>query len=446
MVSFNFYLDKPFKSGHTKEIQYLKREGLPYHKYYYPNPTPIYLWVTFNKKQKFKLHSGEKIKPKDWNFTSKEVKSNALGALEINDYLIDFKREVVHRYREIIKTDPDISYEDLKELLKNKKGNQSPAFEAKKTALEHYSEFMELKELEVKEITMKKYRTLQKVLGEFLEDGNKYFGIKVRCEHINVDFYKRFCKYLIDARQLKNDTIAKYIECLKVFMRYSHKKGFHECMDYEEFSIKREKKDIVWLDNNELKAIEELELEPNSTINNIRLAFLYQTYTGQRFGDVKALKRKHLRFLDDGGIEWHLYQEKGNKTKKVVIPLLPTAEKIARKFCHPNDPIEKLVFPSISNVHTNKYLKKIGRLAGIDEITTIVSYSGKNKIEECGPKYEFITTHTARRSFVCVSFERGLDLTMIQNFTGHADQKIIERYYLQVSERAKREALFNAWK
>ncbi len=446
MVSFNFYLDKPFKSGHKKEIQKLKQEGLPYHKFYYPHPTPIYLWITFSKKQKFKIHTGEKIKPKDWNFTNKEVKTSATGSLEMNDYLMNFRRDVIYRYREIIKTNTKISFEELKEFIKNHKGNQSPNFVVKKTALEHYDEFMDDKEFEVKEITMKKYRTLKKVLNQFLANGNKYFKVQLRCEHINIDFYKRFRKYLIDERQLKNVTISKYMECLKVFMRHTHKKGFHDCMDYEEFSIRREEKDIVWLNDEELQAMESLELKPKSTIDNVRRAFLFQTYTGQRFGDIKALKRKHLRFLEGGEVEWHLYQQKGNKTKKVIIPLLPVAVEILTQYCQTDSPAEQAAFPTISNVHTNKYLKDIGRLAGINETTTIVSYSGKNKIEQSGPKYQFITTHTARRSFVCISFARGLDLTMIQNFTGHAERKVLEKYYLQVSQQAKREALFNAWK
>jgi len=77
-------------------------------------------------------------------------------------------------------------------------------------------------------------------------------------------------------------------------------------------------------------------------------------------------------------------------------------------------------------------------------MTSIVQYSGKNRIETSGPKYEFISTHTARRTFVCLSIIKGLSATYIMSITGHENIRTMNKY-LSISQEAKRKAFFDAW-
>ncbi len=443
MVSFNFFLDKVYKPGNLKEVQASKRNGKPITKFFNPQPTAIYLVITFRKHQLIKLHTGEKIKPKGWDFVNKEVKPTTQGSLEMNDYLLGYKRDIIEYYREIIDKNPRINFYDLKELLQTKVLGRTPNFDTKKDLLTCFDKFTGEKALEVKDLTMKKYRTLRKTFIEYMDKK----GIKherMFCEHINTDFYRGFRSFLIE-RRLTNATLSKYVECIKVFMRWARKKDLHQNTDFEDFSIKREPKDIVWLTVNEVNAIQELNLEVGSSIDDVRNIFLFQIYTGQRFGDIPQLYRRHLNFISETEIEWHLYQQKGNKAKKVIIPLLPPAVEILGKYCKESDPLDNKVFPTLSNVHTNKYLKKIGEQAKINETTTIVQYSGKNKIETCLPKHKFITTHTARRTFVCLSFIKGLNANYITSVTGHDSIKTMNKYYLSISQEAKKKALFEAW-
>ena len=56
--------------------------------------------------------------------------------------------------------------------------------------------------------------------------------------------------------------------------------------------------------------------------------------------------------------------------------------------------------PIISQQKTNDYLKELCKLVEIDEIQKKVKYSGTKRIEIEKSKYDFISTHTARRTFV----------------------------------------------
>jgi adenylate cyclase class IV len=56
----------------------------------------------------------------------------------------------------------------------------------------------------------------------------------------------------------------------------------------------------------------------------------------------------------------------------------------------------------------NDYLKELGKFAEIEQPVQKVKFIGSRRIEEKVPKYELITTHTARRTFVTLSLEKGI--------------------------------------
>jgi len=63
---------------------------------------------------------------------------------------------------------------------------------------------------------------------------------------------------------------------------------------------------------------------------------------------------------------------------------------------------------------------------------------------EFKPKFELIGTHTARKTFVCLAHERGMDIEMIKTITAITREKTLRRY-LQVSSDSKKEKLINAF-
>src|SRR5690606_37590698 len=48
---------------------------------------------------------------------------------------------------------------------------------------------------------------------------------------------------------------------------------------------------------------------------------------------------------------------------------------------------------------TNKYLKQIGKLAGLNDMVVKVRSKGKTRVEQRLPKYQLIITHTPRHTF-----------------------------------------------
>lgn len=83
----------------------------------------------------------------------------------------------------------------------------------------------------------------------------------------------------------------------------------------------------------------------------------------------------------------------------------------------------------------------MGKLAGIDTPTAVNVQRGNMVTSHTRPKFELITTHTARRSFATNLYLQGMDITNISKILGHATITQTQTY-LKVSneEAAKRAA------
>ena len=61
------------------------------------------------------------------------------------------------------------------------------------------------------------------------------------------------------------------------------------------------------------------------------------------------------------------------------------------------------------------------------------------------PKWEFISTHTARRTFVTLSLEKGMRPEVLMTITGHKDNKTMKKY-LKIVSKVKEREMNNIWR
>lgn len=89
-------------------------------------------------------------------------------------------------------------------------------------------------------------------------------------------------------------------------------------------------------------------------------------------------------------------------------------------------------------------MKELGKICEINTMETIIYYQGNNRIEDTIPKYELLTTHTGRRTFICNAIMLGISPNIVMKWTGHADYNAM-RPYIEIADQAKKEAmnLFN---
>ncbi len=112
------------------------------------------------------------------------------------------------------------------------------------------------------------------------------------------------------------------------------------------------------------------------------------------------------------------------------------ASKVKNCLINPGDVIE--------NQKTNEYLKELCLLAGINQTITVSRYKGAQRIEFTKPKYEFISTHCARRTFVTLSLEFGVRPELVMAVTGHKSYKTFKKY-IKITDKVVENEFQRVW-
>jgi hypothetical protein len=85
----------------------------------------------------------------------------------------------------------------------------------------------------------------------------------------------------------------------------------------------------------------------------------------------------------------------------------------------------------------NTYLKELGKLAEINTPVQIIRYSGAERIERLVPKYEVLTSHVARKTFITNAMIKGMTTEVIMDITTHSSYKAFKRYFKIVDEQKR---------
>ena len=280
--------------------------------------------------------------------------------------------------------------------------------------------------------TQMKFRTLENRLRDFAP--------RLEFQDLNEDGLQRFLRYLIK-KDLKNYTIEKDITTLRWFLRWATKKGYNECQDFEDFRPKLKgtslnSNEIIYLEWDELTKLFDFDFgEKHSGLAAVRDVFCFCCFTGLRYSDVAKLR---LSDIKDGYIT--VVTQK--TTDSLRIELNDFSRAILQR-CEPFQQSEhnraKKALPTISNQKMNAYLKDIGRMLEFDTPIHLVFYKGGSRREEVHPKWELLTSHCARRTFVVNALRLGIPAEVIMKWTGHKDFKAMKPYVKIVDELKEQE-------
>lgn len=193
-------------------------------------------------------------------------------------------------------------------------------------------------------------------------------------------------------------------------------------MDLSMFRSMEELADAIYLNSKEVEKIATTDLLNNKLLEAHRDLFVLGCLTGLRFSDFSTIQQN-----DVWNKVLHLKQQKSGHW--VVVPLRERAEYILRqKF--------QYLVPPVSNSEFNASLKVIGRLAGISEPIRFSHKKGNKAVSITKPKYEWITSHTCRRSFCTNEFLAGTPVELIMKISGHKSLKDFYRYIKVTPEQA----------
>ena len=406
MATVNFYLDRPDRL----------------------EKCPIFI-VYQHQGKKFKIFTKEKTEKKAWNFDKQRVKKNYTGSTEINRNIDELEALLMKIVRDASfkSIDPLPSYVK-DELFKEVNGIEDKE-EIKPELKTEFQTFIDASSTLKSYNTIRSYKsTLQKIT-----DFEKKTKKKVSFDSIDLEFYEKFRKYLISECKLLNNSIGKHIKILKTFLNYAVEKGVNQNLAYKKFKVSTEQVDIIYLTEVELLHLHTLELD-SKRLRNVRDIFCLACFTGLRFSDLNKIKTENIA---DG-----ILTLRTEKTKDILtIPLNDYAMEIIDR--HTSD--DKIHLPHvITNQKMNEYLKELGEVAEFDDLVEQHRYSGSKKVTTKTEKYNLITTHTARRTFVTLALEKGFRPEVVMEMTGHKNYATFKRY-IKITSKVKKEEMNRLW-
>ncbi len=276
--------------------------------------------------------------------------------------------------------------------------------------------------------TIKGYTTVK----NFLMDFEQASGKKIDINMIDNLFFDRFQNYAFSVRKVQDNYFARIVRVLKSFMTWAYDRKYIKTLTYKKLSAPDREKEIIYLTKDELLGLLYHDFE-SKKLSQARDLFCFMCFTGLRVSDLRDLTHEHIKEDE--------IQKTIVKTQKIErIPLNRFAKDILLKY--PHDQVS--VFPKISSQKLNDYIKDCCEAVKMNESVRIQQFIGGKAKTVVKPKYEFITNHVARKTFVTLSFMFGMDTKIIKSITGHKKESVFDRY-IKIAEEYKTEALKSAW-
>lgn len=291
--------------------------------------------------------------------------------------------------------------------------------------------------------TIKKYTTCYHYLIEYSMTEKR----SVDFQDIDMNFYADFIKFLnkkivskgkdkdgnkIEETGLAVNTVGKQIAVLKGFLNEATEQGFNNFRGHQnkKFTILTEDSDTVYLNEKELDKLFTLDLSSNKRLEKVRDLFLVGCWTGCRFSDFSTITPEQVT-------KGFLYVQQEKTGAKVVIPLHPVVKSILDKY--------NGVLPlAPSNQKFNEYIKEVCELAEINETTSKTVTRGGRGVTSVTKKWEFVSSHTARRSFATNLYKSGFPAISIMKITGHTTEKSFLKY-IKVTQEEHAKLLAEHW-
>lgn len=428
MPNVTFYIDKsnidregfaPIKA--TVSIPYIKDDG----KKDYKNITKIV----------------SKVKPQYWNDSEINPKTNRQKRNKqrvspqrpdekdndhekINTLLDEFQAKAKKYFNDCTLQDIEVTPAIVKDYFK---GNGLSLNKQKKNLWEAYDEFIKAGEVERAYNTNRNRKTIKKYLKTFETET----GYKMTFESINLVFFDQLKENVLTTKGHGYNYLSAITDKFKAFLNWSMERNYHANTTFKKFSAPEKEGTIVHLTFSELQQLINYNFE-NKKLQKARDFYCFGCLTGLRYIDLQRLTKDNV---SDGLIK--ITTQKTNR--EVFIPVFAGVKTIIDRY-----PEQYKLLPKFSNQKLNKYIKQACAKA---EIKTMVEYKTfeKNATKtEFRPKHELIGTHTARKTFICLAYDNGLDIEMIKSITGITNERTLRRY-LNISNDTKKEKLTKAF-
>lgn len=380
------------------------------------------------------IYSGYNVETAKWVQEAQRCKANvfhteeAIPSVTINRRIDEYERIAEECFYFFDESNTLPSVKEFKDEFNNRTG-KDVVRRKQRSIVSLFVEFIDTVSIQNNwsDNTYKMFNSLRHTLEDFID------GRELGADDIDDRLLVQFQQYFV-RHDYNNSYLRKTMKNMLGFIRWLSKNGHYHGNSHETFRMRLKGIDenhiVVYLTWEELLRVFDMQLDDIGD-REVRDIFCFCCFTSLRYSDVMKLQRCDVK---DSYIE--VVTEKTSES--LQIELNNYAKAILSKYEGVKIKHDR-VFPTRTNQNMNEHLKHIAMLAGIDSPVKKVSYSGNRRREKVYKKWELITTHCGRRTFIVNALYLGIPAEVIIKWTGHADYKAMKPYIAIVDDLKKRE-------
>jgi integrase len=375
------------------------------------NEGPLYLRIIKNRKSKY-ISLGIILHEDQWDEENKRVKKSHPNSQRLNKYIAKKISEAEGVALDLETENKYIVLQNVKDQIMGKK---SESF------IKYFERHVAELESTEKMGSLDKAKAVLSKLKEFQKGRDLLF------DEVTVFWLKSYEIYLRVDCGNKTNTIHSN---LKIFRKLINEAISEEIFPFEKnpfhrFKLKWENVKKEYLTEEELTALEMLELQPGSRKDNHRNMYIFAAYTGGlRISDILQLRWKNF---DGEKIIVHT-----QKTGSVISIKLPTKSlEILDKYKSTDSQPNHFIFPILKN--NVDYSDKKILFRAISSATAYTNTDLKD-FEDTLELTKHIHFHTSRHTWATRALQKGMRIEYVSKLMGHANIKVTQGYAKIVNE------------
>ena len=286
--------------------------------------------------------------------------------------------------------------------------------------------------------TAKSLRESMTVWATFQKETKKTYDF----DDIDMPLYFKYTEWMKN-RNYAINTIGKHIKNLKSILRCAESEGYNQNQIFKDKRFKgtRVEVDSIYLTKEDLEKFCAVDLSKMPVgYQQARDIFLVGCWTAQRVSDYNNITRDAIQSYTKRTIVDVPDPENPGKTKpeiqtrevmyinirqhktgaKVAVPCSTELKNILERYNYQ--------MPHLADQVINRYIKEIGKMAGLTEMVEMVETKGGTKTTVKYEKYKLIHSHTARRTGATLMYLAGMDVYDIMKITGHSSPNMLKKY------------------
>lgn len=378
----------------------------------------IMVRLTINGQQ-VQFSSGLSVDPLLWDQKTKQAVGNSVDSVyckDINKQLEAIRANIEDHYTRLSQNLDYVSVHRLKQSFLAVEEETLLTYQFK----EQVKIYRSKSGRNICPATADMYKLTLERLIEFMKLTYKVPDIHIY--QIDLWFLEKFYQFLHKKYKCSTNTTIKYMKRFASIMNFAQKTGLIQVNPFNIFRFHTEKKEPVYLTEEELKRIMDKEFV-SERLAVVRDAFVFSCYTGLSFSDIANLRFSDIQERNS------LYRIRTGRRKTdsvSYIPLLDIPMKILDRYRdkyrikhkQAKHIADNRVFPIRSNQVTNEFLKEIADLCGI---------------------HKKVSYHTARHTFATLALSNGVSLESVSKMMGHTSIRTTQVYAQITNLKVKEE-------